>query len=124
MDQAGLPLRKNPNVRLTEFTRAVGFGLMLPPEIMPAIGISAMNTASPPSGSAAHEALMVGVKGRCEVMERAASSPRSSRPTGRHRPQVGVRALAYRRYVTDYVAAEAQGQARDMARAPSSSRGS
>jgi hypothetical protein len=45
MNQTGLPLRKNPNVRLT--TGVVGFGLTLPPEIVPAVGISATNAASP-----------------------------------------------------------------------------
>ena len=49
MDQAGLPLRKNPNVRLTEFTGVVGFGLTLPSEIVPAGGISATTMAGPPS---------------------------------------------------------------------------
>jgi len=48
--QTGLPRRKNPNVRLTEFAGLVGFGLTPPPEIVPAVGISATNTASPPSG--------------------------------------------------------------------------
>jgi hypothetical protein len=60
---------------------------------------------------AALEALIAGVKVRCEVVER----DRHSRQVllaqwGRHRPQVGVGGVAYRRYSMDYVDAEAEAR--------------
>ena len=40
---------KEPERRLTEFAGLGGFAMTLPPEIVPAVGISATNTASPRS---------------------------------------------------------------------------
>jgi len=51
MNSSGLaPRKEEAERRLTKFTGVVGFGLTLPPEIVPAVGISATSTASPPSG--------------------------------------------------------------------------
>jgi hypothetical protein len=60
---------------------------------------------------AALEALTAAVKVRCGVVERDRHGRQGllTQP-GRHRPQVGVGAAAYRQYPKDYVAARGRGQ--------------